>query len=459
MKPLNQTLHDFWFEAAPPTRLAMLRILLGTFTLWYLVTGQSDLLRVAETDPKVFAPVGVVFHGPIGLELFHWLLRGTIVAAVCFTLGLWHRFTGPAFAALLLWLLCYRQSWSMIFHSFNLMVLHVGVLGLTRSADVLSLDAFLRDTDGRNSPRTDAPGWQYGWPIKLLIAITVSAYFLSATAKLAGPLGLKWVTGEAMRSQVAVDGIRKELLGMDPNPVAYALYSRVALFTLLAIGSMMLEFFAPLALFNRKLGKFWAFNTFLMHWGIYFVMGITFEHHLSGVLFAPFFRVERLLEWRHLLRRFRAREEIGAPKSPPAPVLAGAVPGTPQALLYYDGECGLCNRFVQFVLKRDRSEYFQFATLQSEAGREIMARLGLDSNDLRTVVLVELGQAYVRSSATLRVCRKLGGPWPLLYAFIAIPKPWRDGIYEIVANHRKSWFKPPAECPVMEPKWRRRFIG
>jgi len=188
------------------------------------------------------------------------------------------------------------------------------------------------------------------------------------------------------------------------------------------------------------------------------VMHITFRYHLSGVLFAPFFRVERVLELPRKLWRRRAAAAT-AEFLPASATGLGTRPSLPRATLYYDGECGLCDRFVQFVLRHDRGEYFQFATLQSEAGREQLTRLGLPENDLRTVVLVDEGSSYVRSTATLRVCRRLAGLWPLLYAFIVIPKPWRDGAYALVARNRRRWFRTPSACPVMPPEWRRRFIA
>src|SRR5207247_11208387 len=130
---------------------------------------------------------------------------------------------------------------------------------------------------------TSAPGqchWRYGWPIKLICGLTVSAYFVTSMAKLAGPLGLSWVTGRALRSQMAVDQLRKELLGGAPNAVSYAIYDWLPLFSVLGAGSLALEFFAPLALLNRRLGKIWASNTYLMHWGILLVMHITFRYQL-----------------------------------------------------------------------------------------------------------------------------------------------------------------------------------
>src|SRR6185295_18697556 len=101
---------------------------------------------------------------------------------------------------------CYRNSWSMIYHSDNLLVLHTIVLGLTRSADSFSLDSVIRHWRQPGAATAGQPSWQYGWPVKLMCALTVSAYFVTAMAKLAGPLGVSWVTGRALRSQMAVDG-------------------------------------------------------------------------------------------------------------------------------------------------------------------------------------------------------------------------------------------------------------
>ncbi len=441
MNRICHKLHDFWFEKAPPERLALLRFLVGAYALWYLVPRQHLFLKIAHTDPSLFAPVGVVFGSPVGPELFRWLFLATLATGVCFTLGLGLRITGPLFAGLLLWVLCYRNSWSMIYHSDNLLVFHVFVLGVARSADALSVDALLRlrlrapaalsASPGAIAPRV--PSWQYGWPVKLMCALTVCAYFVTAVAKLSGPLGLSWMSGQALRSQMAVDAMRKELLGEPSNPVAYALYDWLPLFTLLGAGSLALELLAPLALLHRRAGWFWSINTFLMHWGILLVMGISFRYQLAGVLFASFFPIERIL-----LRR-------------PKPV--------PSATLFYDGECGLCNRFVQFVLRHDARGYFRFAALQSDAGREQMSRLGLPQTDLQTVVLVEDGKSFLRSTATLRVCRRLAGLWPLLYALIIAPKPWRDWAYALVAQNRKRWFKGPSACPIMAPELSRRFIG
>jgi predicted DCC family thiol-disulfide oxidoreductase YuxK len=453
MKPLRQRLYSFWFDPSPALRLAVLRILLGAYVLWYLIPEQGNFLSVAKTDHRLFAPVGVVFHGPVDPELFHWAMRATLTAASLFILGLGHRVTGPLFAGLLLWLLSYRQSWSMIYHSDNLVVLDVVVLGLTRSADALSIDHWLRRRRRPAAAHGTAHGWQYTWPVRLMCVLVVCAYLLAAVAKLTGPMGLGWMTGQNLRAQMAVDQIRKELLGGSPNHISYGIYDWLPVFAVLSVGSLAVEFLAPLALLSRRLGCFWCINAFLMHWGIFLVMHITFQYQLCGLMFAPFFRVERMAEIlqgvgrRLVARPGRASETVGAGAS------------LPPATLYYDGECGLCDRFVRFVLRRDRRACFQFATLQSEEGRRLSARLGLPAVDLQTVVLVEQDRVCIRSTAVLRVCRKLARPWPLLGALLIVPRPWRDAFYSLVARNRKRWFRPPEACPVMPPEWRQRFLG
>lgn len=307
-------LDGYWFSGAPAARLAILRLLVGAFALWYLLPRYSMFVAMGGSDPSLFEPVGVaaLLPGPIPAGVFHALVIANLIACVAFFLGLWHRYTGPSFAALLLVVLCYRNSWSMIYHTDNVLVLHVLILGLTPAASALSLDGlWRRNRDGHPhsvDPWATDPveGWRYGWPIRLMCTVTVLTYFVCGVAKVVGPLGWSWATGEALRGQVAVDGLRKELLGSVASPMAFALYEHVHLFTIMAAGSLALELGAPLALANRRVGWLWAFAAFAMHWGIYSIMGISFRYQLSGVIFASFFPLERVAAvCRSMRRRLR----------------------------------------------------------------------------------------------------------------------------------------------------------
>ncbi|HEX2190955.1 MAG TPA: thiol-disulfide oxidoreductase DCC family protein [Longimicrobiaceae bacterium] len=131
---------------------------------------------------------------------------------------------------------------------------------------------------------------------------------------------------------------------------------------------------------------------------------------------------------------------------------------TDPSVVLFDGVCNLCNASVQFILRRDPAGRFRFASLQSDAGRELLLRHGLDPDDLFSVVLVEGGRAYTRSDAALRVARGLGGGWRLLAALHVVPRPVRDGVYGLVAARRYRWFGKRDACMLPTPDLRERFL-
>jgi predicted DCC family thiol-disulfide oxidoreductase YuxK len=124
----------------------------------------------------------------------------------------------------------------------------------------------------------------------------------------------------------------------------------------------------------------------------------------------------------------------------------------------FDGVCNLCSRSVQFILKRDRRNLFRFASLQSPLGQSLLQGTGLPPDHLDSFVLVENNKVYTRSSGALRVCRKLGGAWPLLYVLMIIPRPLRDGIYNWIARRRYKWFGKKESCWLPSPEWKSRFL-
>ena len=108
-----------------------------------------------------------------------------------------------------------------------------------------------------------------------------------------GELGWSWMAGAALRDQIAVDALRKELLGSSAQPLAFTLYDQIWLFSLAGTGTLLLELGAPFALFHKTLSTLWVFGAFSMHWGILLVMGIEFRYQLSGLVFLSFFEIER----------------------------------------------------------------------------------------------------------------------------------------------------------------------
>lgn len=126
--------------------------------------------------------------------------------------------------------------------------------------------------------------------------------------------------------------------------------------------------------------------------------------------------------------------------------------------MLFDGVCNLCDQTVQFVLKRDKKGYFKFAALQSEAGQALLEQHQLPTEDFDSFVLLENGKLYQRSTAALRVCRRLGGAWPLLYAFIIVPPFIRNAVYNWVSRNRYRWYGKKETCMMPKPEWQERFL-
>jgi predicted DCC family thiol-disulfide oxidoreductase YuxK len=129
------------------------------------------------------------------------------------------------------------------------------------------------------------------------------------------------------------------------------------------------------------------------------------------------------------------------------------------AVLLFDGVCNLCNASVLFVIDRDPGRRFAFASLQSPEAARLLAERGYLGMELDSVLLVEGRRVYERSTAALRVARRLTGAWPLLSVFLLVPRPLRDAVYDWVARNRYRWFGRQDACRVPAPELRARFLG
>jgi predicted DCC family thiol-disulfide oxidoreductase YuxK len=139
-------------------------------------------------------------------------------------------------------------------------------------------------------------------------------------------------------------------------------------------------------------------------------------------------------------------------------MIPSAEPAGPVVLV--DGVCNLCNRWVTFLIDRDSRRSLRFASLQSNAARRLLASAGWrgDPSALDTVLLVDGGRVYDRSTAVLRTLRHLGGAWRGCSALEAIPLAVRDAVYRWVAAHRYAWFGRSDACRIPTPELRDRFL-
>lgn len=314
-----ERLDRFWRRPMPATRLATLRLLVGTFGAIYLVVRTPHLLSYALDDVDRFRPVGVIALGgaPILPVVYQALVIATVVLAFPFVLGWRHRILAPIYAALLWVVLTYSNSWGQIMHTDNLFLLHVVVLALTPSADALSMDAKRRGPPERHVDK------RYGWPVRLMVAVGAGAYLLAGVAKLENS-GFDFMAGETLRNYVGFDNVRKLELGSVHSPLGAWLLPYPGFFAVLAWVSFVLEIGAPIAIAGRRIGKLWAVAVWGFHFGVLALMAIGFVYQLTFVAFAPFFDVEKLWD-RKPMKRLLAKLgwELSALPEPDAPDVAG----------------------------------------------------------------------------------------------------------------------------------------
>ncbi len=129
------------------------------------------------------------------------------------------------------------------------------------------------------------------------------------------------------------------------------------------------------------------------------------------------------------------------------------------AIVLFDGVCNFCNGAVNFVIERDKANFFKFAPLQSEFGRDLAEKHGIDTSKTDSLIVVEDDKVHTYSSAALRIARKLDGLWSIAYAFIVVPKPIRDVFYQLFARYRYRLFGKQDACMMPTPEIRARFLG
>lgn len=278
-----------------PARVATLRVLTGAFAVIYFVVRAPVMASFGSFRPTQFEPVGLA-HMLDAPQPAAWVL-GLYLAAIgfglLFTLGAYFRVSGPAFALLALWVTSYRNSWGMVFHTDNLLVVHLCVIALSDAARALSFDA-----RGRPEPAADG---RFGWPVRLLAAVTVLAYLLAGIAKLKAS-GFEWMEGDTLRNYIAYDAVRKQQIGSIHSPFGGWLVQYAWPFPLIGTLTMVLELGGPFALLQPRLSRLWVIGVYGFHVGVLATMAIAFPYPLSGIAFLCFFECEKLWRWRGLRR-------------------------------------------------------------------------------------------------------------------------------------------------------------
>ena len=126
-------------------------------------------------------------------------------------------------------------------------------------------------------------------------------------------------------------------------------------------------------------------------------------------------------------------------------------------VILFDGVCVFCSRWVHFVVARDVAARFRFTPIQSAYGTRLAQALGIDADDPDTNALIHGGVAWFKSDGALTVLSCLPG-WRWVRVLLAVPRPLRDAVYNVVAKNRYRIFGKYDACIVPDTKMRTRVL-
>lgn len=128
-----------------------------------------------------------------------------------------------------------------------------------------------------------------------------------------------------------------------------------------------------------------------------------------------------------------------------------------QPILLIDGDCVLCNKSVNFLLKNEKSAKLSFASLQSNTGKMLLDYFEVPKT-VDSMVLIRNHQVFIKSCAALRITTYMKGLWPLMVVFVVIPPFLRNLVYDYIAKRRFKLHGKTHACELVESKYRNRFL-
>lgn len=292
------------------TRLAALRILVSAYAAVWSAVRLPHLVDVAGFTAARFEPVGPLawLDGPVPDGVVIGVAALTPVLGLAAALGWRYRISGPLLAAAFLFITTYRNSWGQIFHTENLVAIHLILLAMAPAHRTWSVDARADRAHATDDGR---------WAVTAMAVATVAAYVVAGVAKLRNG-GWAWLEGDVLINQIAFDNVRKEVLGDVSSPFAAFLVTNRWLGAPVAVASVLLELGAPLALAGERIGRYWSALAWAFHVGVLVFMAILFPYQLLGIALAPLLPVERPVGW--LIGTGRARL-AAAPRPVPTEVV------------------------------------------------------------------------------------------------------------------------------------------
>ena len=137
---------------------------------------------------------------------------------------------------------------------------------------------------------------------------------------------------------------------------------------------------------------------------------------------------------------------------------------SPQPVLLYDGECGLCNALMRFMLRNDHRRVLLFAPLQSRTGQAFLRAHDLNAKDFDSLVFIQDHARaetvfFLRTAGALRAMQEMGGGWRRLARILAlVPTCCSDLLYKCIARMRYRLFGRYRPTPLPNPEWAKRIL-
>lgn len=398
-----------------PYQFSFFRIILGT----YLVIHFAMLLPYAS---EIWSSMGLLpnaalnlTHGffPNILNLFDSsfavtaLVAFLLLCAILFLLGIQR-----PFVSLLLW-----YGWVCLFDRNNL----ISNPGLPFIGWILLCCAVIPVGEPLTLLASKKEDWEFPrWLFLGAWTIMSISYTLSGIDKLNSP---SWWDGNAivhlLHNPLARDwGLRTFFLALPTG-----------ILQVMTWGILLIEVsFLPLALWNKTRPWIWL-AMIGMHLGILLI--VDFADLTMGML---------MIHWFTFDASWLKPSRTSATKN----------------IVFFDGVCGLCNAFIDFLLKEDKEDVLLFSPLQGETAQQYIK--GIDASNLTTVVFYTEDKAYTKSDAVIEIFKSIGGIWRLVVVFKVIPKPLRDAAYGFVAAHRIQWFGQKESCRMPTSKERGKLL-
>ncbi len=129
-----------------------------------------------------------------------------------------------------------------------------------------------------------------------------------------------------------------------------------------------------------------------------------------------------------------------------------------KSIVFFDGVCNLCNASIDFIIRRDHHNKFLVGALQDPFSKAVLSVHNVDEDYLDSLVLFENGMIFYKSTAALKIVRKLSGIWPLLYPLIFLPTWLRDPAYDFIGKNRYRWFGKKNTCRIPTPEEKAKFL-